>query len=223
MCQEHAKLAREVTALQGRLDEQQQLAGERGRIVERLTADLAAAVNDRDVYLERGRRANALVEAWTALVGAPRAAGAGVDVETIVQKVLARIPTGGAVVQVTPPAKLRADFQQAEVDRLLATVGALKPLPRRILLLLEGLEGARLSPKTIAERLGRATGGGSWIDLGAAIKELAELGLVDVVERQGSAACVRAKIAADLATYGATEADVDATYQHVLTKLAQGD
>jgi hypothetical protein len=96
---------------------------------------------------------------------------------------------------------------------------ALKPLAKRILKLVETTDGFS-SQRTIAERLGRAVGGGSWIGLTKTVKELAALGFVENVERQGVKKALRAKIAGDLAFYQATDAEIEATYQAVLYELA---
>lgn len=147
------------------------------------------------------------------------APAAVVDEEEIVRRVLARVPAGGggAVVQVTPPEKLRADFQREEADRILAAVRGLNPLGRRVLKLLEGLEGRRLMQKSINERLGRSINSNR--DMGEAVREMKELGLIDA-DSHGIGARVRAKITEDLSTYAPSADDVDAVYQRVLYELS---
>lgn len=174
-------------------------------------------------FRPRAAAADRLAAALEPFVSVGQLAGV-VDQEAIVQQVLARLPaTGGAPLTVTPPAKLRADFQREEVDRTLAAIRALKPLAKRILRLVEALEGACIFQKAIAERLGRATGGGSWIDLTTAVKELGEAGYVEVDAKRGVRTALRTTLAARLAVYQPTEADVEAVYQAVLHAVATED
>jgi hypothetical protein len=201
MCTEHQKLAVEVENLRKGLADAQ-------RSNMRLAGELAEA--------EAGTK---LVRAMRAVLGGGTG-GAAIDEDAIVQRVLARVPVGAGAITVTPPAKLRADFQQAEVARLLGDIGALKPLAKTVLKLLEAVEGASLFQKAIAERLGRSTGGGSWIDLTTQVKELAGSGFVEIDQKRGVRTVLRTKIAVDLTTYQATDADVEATYQAVLHAIA---
>lgn len=212
MCQEHGRLADEVARLT--------------KLTETLREDVRGTTTRNLRQHEQLEATRQLVDAFRKLglgggeTVAGELAGAPFDEEALVQRVLARIPAGGAPIMVTPPAKLRADFQREEVDRILARVAALSPLAKRVLKLLEALEGSRLFQKTIAERLGRATRGGSVIDLGVAVKSLAEIGLVDVDPKNGVRAACRDAIASDLAAYKPAEADVEATYQAVLHTIA---
>ena len=147
--------------------------------------------------------------------------GAAVDEEAIVAKVLARIPAGGAgPITVTPPEKLRKDFQREESERILGAIKGQKNLSKRVLRLLEAAEGAFIFQKGIAERLGRSTGGGSWIELTSQVKELGELGFVEIDGKRGVRAATRQKIAADLALYQATEQEIEAVHQAVLYEIA---
>lgn len=139
--------------------------------------------------------------------------------EALYQRFLTRLrrdlPTAGGPVTVIAPEKLRKDFQRDEVTRIVAAVKELPGLTKQVMKLIEVATGA-VSQRQIAERLGRAAGG--WI--GGALKELSELGLVGVKEKVGAVSTIRAKIAADLAFYQATDADAEAVYQAVLYDLA---
>ena len=140
---------------------------------------------------------------------------------------LAELPSiaSGRPVQVTPPEKLRKDFQKAEAERIIATIKDLRPLPKRILKLLETTSEA-VRPVTIAQRLGRPTGGGSWTDQGKAIKDLVSAGVAESKERVGVRSLLREKIVTDLAFYTPAEAEIEAVYQTALYHIAtdgQGD
>jgi hypothetical protein len=193
MCKEHARLEEENRRLQRELEE--------GREAAAGARQLGAAI----------------ARLLPSIGGAP----ATVDVETVVEKVLARIPSsGGGPIQVTPPAKLRRDFQEQETRRILDLAGELSPLQKRILKLLETTDGGFVGQPALAQRLGRATAGGGFVDFGKANKALHDVGLVEVKERQGVRKRLREKIAEDLAFYQPIDADVEAVYQNVLHAIA---
>lgn len=219
MCEQHVKLQRELEVL-GRE------SVERQRTLERIQGELAEGRRQLDGLRARGAAVDQLVAALAKLL--PAGAGGGVsapvDEEALVRKVLARIPAGGGgPIQVTPPEKLRADFQREEVDRLVGLASSLPTLQKRVLTLLETTDGAFVGQPTINQRLGRSTSGGSRADLGKAVQDLQGHGLVEVKDRQGARRRLREKIAEDLAFYGATDADVEAVYQTVLHVLATGE
>jgi hypothetical protein len=149
------------------------------------------------------------------------------DEESLYQRFKARLLkdlpaiAAGGPLTVTPPEKLRKDFQREEAERIVKLARELPPLQKRVVLLLEGAaDGDYVSQPTVAQRLGRSTGGGSFLDLTKAIKELVAAGLVEAKERQGVRRSLRGKIAADLAYYRPAEPEVEAVYQAVLYELA---
>lgn len=158
----------------------------------------------------------------------PAAPAMGGDAESMYQafksRLLREMPqiATGMTMTVTPPEKLRKDFQRAEADRIVATARELSPLAKRVLKLLEALD-VFVFQKTIAERLGRATKGGSIVDLGKAVKELAELQFVVVDGKRGVGKGLREKIVTDLSLYQPAETDVEDVYQTVLHHIATED
>lgn len=213
MCQEHAKLAKEVDRLKG--------------LEANLLSELAEARSVANAAHAQSKTARTFVDALLALIDAPKIAAAygataDVDVGAIVEKVLARIPTTGAVVQVTPPEQLRRDFQRDEASRILEAAAALTPLARQQLRLLEALEGQAVGQQALAERMGRSWGGNARVTFVKGLDELVALGWIDKQERQGVRTTLRAKIEANLALYQPAVGDVDATYQHVVAALASG-
>jgi hypothetical protein len=218
MCEEHAKLSKEVEQLKGKLAEAARALIQGGAAA---GEKLKAMMVERDQARSRAAAADRLVDALAQL-GA--GGGGAVDVDGIVEKVLARIPAGagGAVLQVTPPEKLRHDFQEAEVRRLLEAVAALSPLAQSQLLLLESIAGSAVGQQQLASRLGRSWGGNARVTFVRALEELTALGLIEVKEREGVRTALRVKIETDLGFYNATPADVEATHQNVLARLATG-
>lgn len=190
--------------------------------------ELAKALKRGDIYLEESKTlrdraavADELGRALARVLPPGAGGGAAVDEEAIVARVLARIPTNGhGPITVTPPEKLRKDFQRDESERMVALARGLKPLQKRVLKLLETTGGEYVGQPTLNQRLGRSASGGSMSDMGSAVQEMATSGLVDVKARAGVAKRLRQKIAEDLAFYNAADAEVEAVYQNVLHELA---
>lgn len=212
MCKEHARLARELEIAQQELQQETLRAN-------RCAGEAQTATGE--AMLLRSLR-NVLVDIVDPYPGShPNHAKA--DLDLIVDQVLKRIPPNGhGPITLTPPAKLRADFQREEVDRLLHAVTELSELAQRTLKILEAVEGVTLGQPTIAARLGRSYTGNSKITLNNAVKELVDLGLVESRERVGVRSVTRDKIAGDLSTYQATPEDIEGVYQRVLHELAGG-
>jgi hypothetical protein len=210
-----------IAELEEQLAQQTGLVQQREKELETRDRAIREAQAEITRLRDRTSAADELGRALARLLPARAGAAGAVDEDALINKVLARIPTSGSgPIQVTPPAKLRADFQREETERILAATKDLKPLARKVQKLLESVEGKHLSQKEIAERLGRSTGGGSWIELGAQIKELIALGFAAIEERRGVRTTLRSTIAADLATYQASDADVEAVYQTLLYAIA---
>ncbi len=172
-------------------------------------------------FIKRGAAAQAAVNG-TPAASPPKAMPADEEglFQRLKERLLRELPlSGSGPIQVIAPQKLRKDFQRDEADRVVKAARALKPLQKKILKLVETTSDYT-GQKTLAERLGRATAGGSWVDLTTAVKELAAEGFVEVKEKQGVRKKLREKIAADLAFYEATDAEVDAVHQSVLFELA---
>jgi hypothetical protein len=205
MCQEHERLAKELELVSRALNTEKTRHAETHARAEE--------------GAQRAYAADQLAEAITKFLGGTMGGGIAIDEEAIVRRVLARIPAGGTVVQVTPPEKLRRDFQTAEVARLLAEIGAMTKLEKSVLRLLESTD-EYVGQQTVALRLGRATGGGSWVDLGKAVKGLAERRYLELKDRTGVRKNLHARITEDLAFYKAMPAEIDQTYQAVLHALA---
>lgn len=138
-----------------------------------------------------------------------------VDVERIVGEVLRRLPTGTAVIQVTPPEALRKEFQQREVARILEAVRAFTVTQRDVVAMMEG-NGSYATQSTIAARLGKGMGG--W--LAGHLKPLQEQRFILVDGKRGVKGNLRGKIAEDLVFYQASDEDVEQVYQHCLAALA---
>lgn len=124
--------------------------------------------------------------------------------------------TGGATLVVTPPEKLRKDFQRAEAERIVDGVRELPTLQRLILKFVEAVPGYT-GQATISKRIDRANNG----DFGKAVKDLASLGCVESKERVGVRSTLRERIASDLASYQASEEEIEAVYQTALYEIAK--
>lgn len=195
------------------------IAKEQGDAIALLKRHLEAA--EREADAGRG-----LAKALRVLLGgvpATAGKGAGLDLEAVVEAVLARLPKGqsGILVSVAAPEALRKRFQEEEVTRLVGKIRGLDDQARRVLSLLESLDKA-LSLNGICNRLGVSAGGDSWRRVKESIQILEGLGFVESAKgSHGFRASVKNKIAADLADYQATEEEIEQTYLHVLAVLAE--
>jgi hypothetical protein len=144
--------------------------------------------------------------------------------ESFYQKIKARLLTelpmnGHGPIIVTPPEKLRKDFQQEETARIIAAARELRSLPKKVLKLIETTDEF-VSQPTIAMRLGRSRGGGAMADTAKACSELAALGFAEIKKGAGVHKALRSKIAADLAFYQPTDGEIEEVYQNVLYLVA---
>lgn len=130
-------------------------------------------------------------------------------------RLLSEVPlSGGASYAVTPPEKLRKDFQQAEAARILEEVRGWTPLWRMVLKFLVGV-GTRVSVNEASKRTGRARNG----DFSAAFKGLVAAGYASSTTN-GFAESVRGKIASDLTSYQPSDDEIEAVHQSVLYEIA---
>lgn len=132
------------------------------------------------------------------------------------QRLLSEVSLGTASITVTPPEKLRKDFQTEESARIVSAVAELNSLGKRVLKLLEGV-GKALTLGDINLRLGRSIKSTS--DISPVIKGMAEMGVVKA-ENKWVRSTLRDKIAADLSDYQPTDDEVEAVYQNVLFEIA---
>ena len=166
----------------------------------------------------------ALATALRAVLGSPAASAAHAGdppkewLERAAQSVMARIPAGRPIVQVAPQKALAHKFQEQTSERLLAAIRALTPLQRTTLEWLIGVNKT-VRYREICLGLGRRTDGQDYIIFTKGIKQMIALGLIREPEGHGLAAGVREKVSQDMAPYGASDDDVEATYQAVMTAL----
>lgn len=200
MCTEHQKLTVEIENLRNSLADAQ-------RNGMRLARELGEAKAGTD-----------LVRALRAVLGG-ETGGAVVDEESIVQRVLARVPAGGgAPIQVMAPEALRLQVQKDVAERLIAEVRALPPIAKRILKVMIAAD-KRMSQRAAAERAGCGWGG----NVIAAYKALTDAELIDAHPSNGTKAGVRERIAALLMDLGAKDDSMEAVYQNVLHAIATGN
>lgn len=240
----YASLAEAVQQLE-RLQEDEMSAAERVQYEERIRTvegerDRALArAEQRDVELDRAatdrdhdaktiedlRRqltaATTFKAALQAFLGGPTTATeVAMNMRALAEEVALLLPPRvvGQIVQVTPPEALRAEFQQQEVERILAAVHEASDVGKSALRLLLGVYPERIGLQRLAERLGRSWGGNARVSFIKAVTALE--GFVDIQDRQGVRANVREKIAADLETYKPAPEEVEATYQAIVHALA---
>ncbi len=145
------------------------------------------------------------------------------DEEEFLQKVLARIPTNGQTVQVTPPEALRKKYLKQVVDRLYKRLEPLDVLPRRAMELL--LSNDRFWPVTvISKTLTGQDGGAGFTNTQQAMKTLLDFGLVQKGGSGGKQykAIVGVLVRSELKDQTPTDQEVDQVVQHVLAKVVTG-
>lgn len=189
--------------------------------VKRLIVELEAEQKERayqaGVAAQRINAGQAIATLRDILIG-PAPGGSpvdGVDIPRLAAEVAKLVPSSGAVYQVAPIEKLRKDYQTSEVGRILEAVSTFNGIQKDVLALLEMHSGI-ISQADLAARLGKGPGG--W--LAQHLKEMKEQGFIEVIERQGARGRLREKIAADLAHYQATDAEIDAVYGRVMAAVA---
>jgi hypothetical protein len=177
---------------------------------------LAGQVGELVRALSRGQ--SAAVPAATVTTNRIPAAQ-GFDEEAVYQRfktrLLSEVSLGIATMTVTPPEKLRKEFQVAEAQRIVELARSLSPLSKLIQKFIEGVPGFT-GQATIAKRIGRAYNG----DLNKAAKQLADIGFAEVKNKVGISTTLRNTIATDLASYQPTDDEIEAVYQSVLYEIA---
>lgn len=141
--------------------------------------------------------------------------------QRIKARLLVELPiiAAGGPTTLTPPEKLRKDFQRDETNRIIDKANSLRPLAKKVLRLVETADEFITQP-AIAKRLGRSDGGNARADLGKAVKELTAAGFVESRQGNGVRKALHTKITEDLAHYKATPAEIDAVYHNVLHHIA---
>lgn len=169
-------------------------------------------------YLRRGLVA--LLGDHAGAVGTPGA----IDENGIVERVLARLPTGSAPIVITPPEALRKKYLQAAADRLYAKIAGLQSDALMVMEFLLGQE-RQFRLADIARTLSGGTSGAAYERWRPRLKELANIGLVEVkkTDRDLYRADIRGCVEADLAGHGATAEEITAVEAQVLYRLSQGN
>ena len=150
--------------------------------------------------------------------GATLAPATPVDLDSLAEKVAARLGVGRPVLQVVPVEALKHRFQQEAVARLTLQVQALEERPRQAILWLLAV-GRPATYKEICSQLGFPEVGGSYTKFRADIKEAVDIGLL-TTDSHGLHVAIRNRVANELAPYGPPPEEIEATYQHLLAALA---
>jgi hypothetical protein len=168
-----------------------------------------------------------LVEAYAKFSGAlkefmgpmPVVGQPALDLDTLAEKVAARLGPSRPVVQVVPLEALKHQFQEDAVERLLAQVQALEDRPRQAILWLLSV-GRPAKHMEICRRLAFPEGGASFSKFGTGIKAAVALGVL-TSDTAGLRVTIREKVAAELEAYTRAPEVIEATYQRLLAELAK--
>jgi len=149
------------------------------------------------------------------------------DEDSIVQKVLARIPSNGAApAQVAAPEALRKKYLQETVDRIYEKISALTEEQRKAMEILLS-EESDWSPSRVAQAIhGKATGSSGHIikRWQSSLSKLASMGLAGKVGEGGRGGYryhsdVHTFARNELAAHSPTDQEIALAVQHVLAKL----
>jgi len=143
---------------------------------------------------------------------------AQVDLESVVQEVLKRIPKGiGSVVyEVSPLEKLRKDYQQYARDQVISEVSGLDPEQRKMLGFIESI-GKGTNRAEIMERclmINPHSGSKSRIQ-----KKLQSMGIVHLIRKDGHGhifANLRERVKQLMEPHGAIPEEIEAVYNHII-------
>ena len=146
---------------------------------------------------------------------------ASINEDAIVDIVLARIPSNGAVVVAPPIEVLRDQFMRDEVDRIVGDARSLEARQRRFLLWLIQHDGFVSQQNLVRHVTGELVrGGNKQVEFAKELRGLSKVGLAESAERQGWHQTVRERIKSDLGDYQAPDAEVDKVFQQVVGILA---
>jgi hypothetical protein len=144
------------------------------------------------------------------------AAGNGIDLDALAEKVVARI--GRPPVTVNPLESLKYRYQTETVDRMVKQVEALDATQRRSLEWLMAV-GKSHTYREICIGLGIATSGNSYVKFSQGIKSLVSDGWVKQ-DSHGLQPTVHEKVAQSLAPYQPNSDEVEQTFQHLVNRLS---
>lgn len=144
-----------------------------------------------------------------------------VNTEAVIAEVLKRMPkqTGANVYEVAPLEKLRRDFLEETKSMILADIGNLSDNAKRLLKYLEA-GGKGVKSLELEEKCFFLKHSGSSSD--KVSKSSLELRAIEVADKDTAGfhrGRLKARIQNMLSTHGATEAEIDQVYSHIIMEL----
>jgi hypothetical protein len=146
-----------------------------------------------------------------------------VDVQQIVEQVMQRIPRGGggAVYEVAPLEKLKRNFQEEAKGRIIKEINELSQDEKKVLKFIE-TQDKLVNVTVVLDKCLHlsTTGGGNRTKVSEIFRKFATLGFARHETHNNLAGSnLRARIADMMGTHGATDAEIDATYQHIIAAM----
>ena len=147
-----------------------------------------------------------------------------IDEDSIVEKVLARIPANGAApIQVTPPEALRKRHLQAAADRLYGKIEKLDSDARQAMEYLLGQGTEEVSIARVSQALSGHAAGATHNRWSKALAQLATVG-VAATRRTAKSILYRAQVEegvrSELTEHNPTDHEIAQVVQHVLARVA---
>jgi hypothetical protein len=148
---------------------------------------------------------------------------APVDEETIIAKVLARVPksVGGATYEVAPLEKLKRAFMEEAKQKVLVDVSKLDDEQKKMLKYIE-VQGSGQKLGTIIEKclFKLQTSGGTRDSIGKKLKDMAALELIRYDSTHGLYyPALKDMIAKYCGQHGATPQEIDQVYSHIVMEM----
>ena len=146
-----------------------------------------------------------------------------VDEESLISKVLARVPSGAKVYEVAPLEKIKKDFLEEAKNKILEDIGKLSDNSKKTLKYLES-RGIACATFEIATKgfLYPQAGGGYGKTVLDSIKELESFLLVERDARKvKTAGKLKNRIKSLLEVHEATEQEIENVYSHIIMEMLQ--
>ena len=147
-----------------------------------------------------------------------------VDKESIINEVLARVPSGAKVYEVAPLVKIKKDFLEEAKNKLLSDISSCDEKQKKMLKWMEQ-KGSYATKKDIFYNCfgSGATSGGTYQDLVKKLTDMKQKEILKIDTHNRVYPILKARISQLIEQYGATEPERQQVYNHILMELLGGE
>ena len=142
------------------------------------------------------------------------------DKEMLIKEIISRVPISGSVVyQVSPQEKIKKDFLEETKSKLIGEISSLSEDAKKVLKYLEVRQVGIVNNELVRKCFGYNSSGGSQLKrVGDATKELLNLGLIRKVSSRYFTD-LKNKIKNYIGNFDATEDEMDNLFHHIVMEL----